>query len=394
MSGQHVVYGFLRPLISWMKPEHEIVEVHYDSMQPPQDVLQQGVNTVSVPDRQKHWARRTFWEATKLPKIVRQQKADVVLTVSGALTPNCPVPQVVLCQNPWCYRPMAQYSFTERFKANLQRSGYSKAFKNADLMLYISNHLQSLYQAGNVGHTEKRSDIAHVGLNEETYISATELAGIDREPFSIVSVSAMARWKGAETLVEAVKLLRQRDIPATLKLVGPWPEAAYKEQIRQQIADSNLSDAVQILGKVSNEDLHRLYATSQVFSLMSSCESFGIPAAEAMCFGTPVVSTNCCAISEICEGAGLFGPVTDPEWTANALGQVLTDSHQWQVWSEAAKANAVKLTWENCTTAFRRIPELVGESIRPIPSLTPAAQRITEKSSLDASLVDDIQNQN
>jgi len=364
MSGQHVVYGFLRPFISWMLPEHDVVVLHYDSQPPPDDLLNAGMGTISISDKQKHWARRTAWEATKLSAVVRKMNADLVLTVSGAISPNCPVPQVTLCQNPWCFRPSAQRNWKERFKAKLQRIGYRKAFRNAEMMIYISDHLKQLYQSANLDSQEKNSAIAYVGLNEDTFMSARELAGIEREPFSIVSVSAMAHWKGAETIVKAVRLLHDRDMPATLKLIGPWPDRAYEQQIRSLISSLRLEDAVSILGKVSDEDLHQYYATSQAFCLMSSCESYGIPAAEAMCFGTPVVSTDCCAISEICQGAGLFGPVGDPEWTANALDRMLTDNEQWNIWSNIAIERAEQLSWENCAQAFKKIPELVGIDLR------------------------------
>ena len=363
MSGQHVVYGFLRPFISWMLPDHDIVVLHYDSQPPPNDLLESGIGTITVSDQQKHWVRRTAWEATKLSAVVRKTHADLVLTVSGAISANGPVPQVTLCQNPWCFRPPAHRNWKERLKAKLQRIGYRKAFRNAALMIYISNHLKQLYQTANPDLQEQNSAIAYVGLNEDTFMSAKELAGIEREPFSIVSVSAMAHWKGAETIVRAVRLLHDRDIPATLKLIGPWPDTAYEQQIRALIDELQLDDAVSVLGKVSVEDLHRYYATSQTFCLMSSCESYGIPAAEAMCFGTPVISTDCCAISEICQGAGLFGPVSNAEWTANALDRVLTDNKQWQIWSNRAIEQAQQLSWENCAQAFKRIPELVGQSI-------------------------------
>ena len=359
MSGQHVVYGFLRPFTRWMRPAHEIVILHYESETPPAEITDQGVTTICLPDSLKHWARRTLWEATKLPALVRQQKADLVLTVSGAITPNCPVPQVTLCQNPWCYVPAAHQNWKERLKARLQKVGYAKAYRQSAMMIYISGHLRDLYRQGNVGAKETVSEIAYVGLNEDTYQAAKNLRDTPREPFTIVSVSAMAPWKGAETLVKAVGLLRQRNIPARLKLVGPWPDASHEQAVRQLIQTLSLQDAVQILGRVSNDELHRLYGTSQVFSLMSSCESYGIPAAEAMCFGTPIVSTNCCAIAEICQPAGQFGPVGDPEWTAKALQIALTDQQQWQQWSTQARDRAATLTWENCARPFQKIPELV-----------------------------------
>lgn len=367
MSGNHVVYGFLRPLIRWMQPDHEIVVLHYDGQPPPADVAAH-VATRPVDRKHRHWARRTLWEALRLPAVVRELQADVMLNVSGALSANCNIPQVVLCQNPWCFRPTAHRHWQDRLKAKMQRAGYRRAFRGADLMIYLSDHLRGLYRTANPDASEQASEIAFVGLNEDTYMSARDLAGTEREPFSILSVSAMANWKGADTLVESVRLLRQRDIPATLNLVGPWPDQNYEDQIRRQITAAGLNDAVSILGKVSDDELHRLYATHQVFCLMSSCESFGIPAAEAMCFGTPVVSTTCCAISEICKSAGLFGPMADPEWTADALDTVLTDNDQWATWSQNAIERAEMLRWENCAQAFRRIPELVGESLPPLPT--------------------------
>ena len=364
MSGQHVVYGFLRPFTRWMRPTHEMVILHYESETPPAEITEQGVTTVCLPDSLKHWAKRTIWEATKLPTIVRQQKADLVLTVSGAITPNCPVPQVTLCQNPWCYVPAAHQNWRERLKARLQRVGYTKAFRDSAMMIYISGHLRDLYRQGNPGVQETGSEIAYVGLNDDTYQAARGLQGAPREPFSILSVSAMAPWKGAETLVKAVALLRQRKIPATLKLVGPWPNPGHEQEIRQLIQTLSLQQAVSILGRVSNEDLHRLYGTSQVFSLMSSCESFGIPAAEAMAFGTPVVSTDCCAIAEVCQPAGQFGPVGDPEWTAKALEKAISDSSAWDQWSINARQRAAQLTWENCAQPFQRIPEMANQPFR------------------------------
>ncbi len=90
MSGQHVVYGFLRPFTRWMKLTHNVTILHYENEKPPQDVIDLGVQTVSLPESFRHWAKRTLWESTKLSSLVKQVKADLILTVSGAMSPNCP----------------------------------------------------------------------------------------------------------------------------------------------------------------------------------------------------------------------------------------------------------------------------------------------------------------
>ncbi len=118
--------------------------------------------------------------------------------------------------------------------------------------------------------------------------------------------------------------------------------------------------AVEILGRVSDEELHRQYAFNQVYALPSHCESYGIPAAEAMAFGTPVVSTTCCAISEICAPAGLFGPAGSAEWTADALQTLLTDNNQWSRFSDAARNRAASLSWDQCFRPLLKLEQVAG----------------------------------
>jgi glycosyltransferase involved in cell wall biosynthesis len=361
MSGQHVVYGFLRPLATAWRGTHQITVLHTAKEKLPVDLRELGVNSYEVSGSLSHWLKRTAWEIQTLPGIVKQLKADVVLTASGALLPRCPVPQAVLCQNPWCYVPAAQRGLKEQMKAWLQRIGYAKAFQQADLMIYISNHLRELYQRDNVGKREKRWAVAYVGLDEDTFAAATELAQLPRQPRSILSVSAMARWKGAHTLIQAVALLKAEGEEATLNLVGPWPDANYRQEIDQLIEKAQLQSQVKIHGRVDDDELHRLYATNEIFCLMSECESFGIPAAEAMSFGTPVVSTNCCAIAEICESAGLFGPANDPAWTAQSLKKLLSDRALWQQHSLSAKNRAnLLLPWNHCFKPLLQLSELAA----------------------------------
>ncbi|MBB3206262.1 glycosyltransferase involved in cell wall biosynthesis [Rhodopirellula rubra] len=358
MSGNHVVYGFLRPYAAAILPNDELLIVHYEDNPPPQEILDQGATTIPVSARYQKWSKRLLWESTRLPSVILSERADVVLTVSGALTPRCPVPQAVLCQNPWCYRPVVHRDWKERIKARLQRVGYRKAFEKADLMIYISGHLRDLYRQDNLGRGEAPSEIAYVGLNDDTYAAAQQHADLPRDPYSILSVSAMASWKGAHTLVEAVSILRKRDIPAILRLVGPWPHPEYEQRIRRQIQSLGLDEAVEILGRVSDEELHRQYAINQVYALPSHCESYGIPAAEAMAFGTPVVSTTCCAIAEICAEAGEFGPVENPNWTADALQKLLCDQNRWNELSAAAKQKAATLNWQTCYQPLLKLSQL------------------------------------
>ena len=350
LSGRHVVYGFMSQLTEWTQGEHEFVFLHYRSHPIPDELNRPNVSTVEVDDRYLNWAIRTAWESVELPRLVRRLGINIVFCPSGATSPSVKVPQVVLAQNPWCFVRQVHNGRLERLKALLQRRAYRRSFGSADLMIYISDFLRSLYRESAAGIPEGRSEIAHVALDDATHESAARLRGeIAKVPNLIVSVSAMARWKGAHTLVSALSRVRNDGVDAKLRLVGPWPESAYEHEIREQIQRLRLSDAVTITGKVTKEELHRHYAEARVFALMSECESFGIPAAEAQAFGTPAIVSNNCAMPEVCGDGGVYGDADDCEWAAAAISRLIVDNDAWQASSAAATSNSMKYTWQRCS---------------------------------------------
>src|SRR5687768_14493762 len=131
LSGQHVVYGFLRTLTRWTETEHEFTLLTYESEPVPNDLARPNVSRLVLPENLRPWWRRTAWEWRALPRLVTHGRFDLVLTVSGAVTPTCGAPQVSLAQNPWCFVPEAQYGPRQRFKAMLQRRAYRQAMRSA-----------------------------------------------------------------------------------------------------------------------------------------------------------------------------------------------------------------------------------------------------------------------
>ena len=99
--------------------------------------------------------------------------------------------------------------------------------------------------------------------------------------------------KGVEYLLNAVPLIR-KDIPNIfVNLVG-ITDIETKNIINSICKDKDISDIVRISGNVSNKDLPRHYAASNVLVLpsVSKLEAFGIVLIEAMASGLPIVASN------------------------------------------------------------------------------------------------------
>jgi glycosyltransferase involved in cell wall biosynthesis len=175
------------------------------------------------------------------------------------------------------------------------------------------------------------------------------MRGFHERRCEILVVSAMARHKAIEDVVDALVICRRNGIDVGMKLVGPWPDPAYEALVRERVRESGLSDHVEFIGYVSREQLHRCYGEARVFCLLSRCESFGIPAVEAEAFGTPAVVADCGAPPEVAGPGGVVVPPGSPLAAAEALAPLLTDPAEWECASLRARANAERFRWTTCT---------------------------------------------
>ncbi|MGP0075666.1 MAG: glycosyltransferase family 4 protein [Bryobacteraceae bacterium] len=323
-----------------------------------------SVHWVAAPDNIHNWKRRTIWEFSSFGRLLREIRADLVFSVSGTIVPGCRLPQVSLAQNPWCLTPGLHEGLVDRTKAFLQRRAYRYAAAHAALMAYNSEFMRAAYRKNGGGGLERESLIAYQGLDDETHEAAIELRKrVVKISHRILAVSVMARWKNIETLVESLGLLRRRNVPATLYLVGPWADADYERAIRRQIDDAGLTPHVTITGGVPREELYRQYAEATVFCLLSRCESFGIPALEAELFGTPAVISDGCAMPEVCGAGALSIPADDSGAAADALAVVLEDSRRRRDLAAAAVENASRFRWSECSRPLFRIFDLSLERV-------------------------------
>lgn len=364
-SGLHVLAGHLDLLVA----EFKVAIVVRPSMTSLKERFAERVKWIDAPEKTARWLPRAIWEFQTLEKIAQRVSARFYFTPSGIAASRLSVPQVVLCQNPWALVPSARRR-RDFLKAWLQRRAYRKTMRIAEVMVFNSKYMQQAYRQ-NAGFNEKRGIIATQAADNETRERSKHWKNRPRIPSQILCVSAMAPHKNVEALLKAFEKLKGGNAESlrterlkdenfqpfslsefqnlSLHLVGPWPNSMYEKQILRLIADLGLGEQVQVHGFVSREKLDQLYAESQVFCLMSRCESFGIPAIEAQLFGTPVVCSNVCAVPEICGEGGLFCDPDDVDGIAVTLRALLESSSDWKNLSDKARVNADRFVWELCS---------------------------------------------
>ncbi len=162
--------------------------------------------------------------------------------------------------------------------------------------------------------------------------------------------------KGIRTLVDALARLPE---PVRLTLVDQdHPDHAARRRARQL----GCAGRIDVVGRVSTERLIGLYRRATLVVVPSRYEGFGLPAAEAMACGTPVVATQAGALPEVMRvaGGGLLVPVDDPEALAKAIATLLEQPETRRALGERARVRI------EATFAWPRVAARTAEVYREV----------------------------
>ena len=112
-------------------------------------------------------------------------------------------------------------------------------------------------------------------------------------------------------------------------------------------------DNVKVLGRVSDEELLRLYHQAECFIFPSIYEGFGIPPIEAMACDCPVLASDIPVLREVCADAAEFFDPYDVESIHNAILAYLKDTDTKKPLLQAkGKATVQRFSWQQSAQAI------------------------------------------
>ena len=118
-------------------------------------------------------------------------------------------------------------------------------------------------------------------------------------PLRLLYCGRVERRKGVATAVEAMSLLKEKGIDATLDIVG-WRDEAFAAELRALAASTGVAGAVQWLEPRARESLPDLYRAHDVLVFPAIWEEpFGLVPLEAMATGCIVVGTGTGGSAEV-----------------------------------------------------------------------------------------------
>lgn len=202
----------------------------------------------------------------------------------------------------------------------------------------------SQYTAGcfNGGHSRAPVEVVHNPIDLDRFdpapidrAEARRELGLAEDQTALAVLAQITPWKGQDTAVETVRLLRERGRDVRLLVAGEvkfrrpltrYDNDAFLRELRKSVRSLGLEDSVSFTGEC--RDAPRLLRAVDIVLVPSWAEPWGRVVVEAMAMGTPVVATSVGGTRELIEDGrdGLLAPPREPAAWASAVERVMDDS--------------------------------------------------------------------
>lgn len=229
-------------------------------------------------------------------------------------------------------------------------------------------HLTTVSQSSAVdiardfGIERSRLRVIEVGVDVGLFRPRPE---VKRRPDRLITtISSNSPLKGLYVLLDAFAALRRERPSLELTVIGSngHPET------ERRLEKLELNGSVRFTGWVTSEEIATAYAESTLAVVASLYEGFGLPAAEAMACGVPVVSTRAGALPEVIGTSGEAGVLVEagePASLVRPIRELLDQPERRFAMGVAGRARVESLfTWRRTA---ERTAELYEEAIAARP---------------------------
>jgi glycosyltransferase involved in cell wall biosynthesis len=296
----------------------------------------------------RHVIRRVLVENAWLPRHLGAQHIRLVHHLGGIVPPGCRVPAVVTLHD------LQYLSYPDYFSAAKRRylaATQSSSLKRAAVVMAVSDFTRTQAIEAFKLDAGKVTVVPPVirplpAASDERRTAVLHELGVRGE--FILYPAATYPHKNHVVLVNAfAEVVKRHDVTLVLTGAvgaGAWGSAhSTRAEISDLIARLGLDRHVLMPGYVTAEQLGVLYEEASMLAFPSRFEGFGIPVAEAMSAGCPVIVADATALPALVGDAGLLASPDDVGAWADAMTGLLDNPDARARLSEAGRARAAEL---------------------------------------------------
>ncbi|MCB9184303.1 MAG: glycosyltransferase family 4 protein [Flavobacteriales bacterium] len=332
-------------------PEHEF-HFLFDRACDKRFLYASNVKPVVMHPPTRHPLLYRLWFDWLLPRKLKAIQADAFISPDGFLALRSAVPTLAVMHDlnfehhPEDLPPKysAYYrSYFPRFARHAARLATVSEFSRHDIA--------QRYEVD-----EGRIDVVYNGVGEVFGPTDDAAKRAARERFTqgspyIICVGSLHPRKNIARLLLAFDQLLERQ-PSDLRLLVVGERFWWDERMEQAWKQLKHQDRVLFTGRLGQQDLHQALAAAHALAFTSYFEGFGIPVAEAMRCGVPVVAAEATCLPEIAGDAAHYCDPFSVADISRALADVWNDPALCEHLRTAGLKRSARYTWDKAAQAL------------------------------------------
>ena len=325
-------------------PEHRFIFL-FDRAYDRRFIYADNVEPVVLPPPTRHPLLYLIWFEHMLPRALRRHKVDVFVSPDGFLSTRTSIPQLAVMHdlNFEHYPDDLPPAYSRYYRTWFPRFA-RKAARIATVSGYSKQDIIARYHV-----PADRTDVVYNGVGDifsplnEKEKRTTRERFTDGAPY-LVCVGAMHRRKNLANTFAAFDRLAAGDAGIRLLIVG---ERMFKDaRMEQAYASMKHKDRVIFAGRLGQAELRLALGAALALVYVSYFEGFGIPVAEAMRCGVPVVAANATSLPEVAGEAAVYCDPFNVEDITRAMRTIVADEALRARLIAAGLERSQRYTWD------------------------------------------------
>lgn len=334
---ENLLFTCLRHL-SENHPQHQFIYI-FDSVWDEKLIFAKNAQPIIAGPQTSNSLRLQYWLNFKLPKVLRQHKADVFLSMEGICSMRTKKPQCVVITN-WEFleQPKTMKKWLAGFYKKFTPLFLEKAKAVVAVSDYSKNTLTNQYKTNN-----EKIDLIHFGVDEIFKPVDWEEKENIKEKYTEGKAYFLFSGKIDErsnyiNLLKAFSFFKKRLKTNMMLVFAGNANDAFKKDLKTY----KLRNDVKLLENLSATDLAKVTASAYAMVYPVLHNDLAIAALQAMQCQIPVICSNTGALPSICEKAAHYCNPTDINSIAENMMLVYKDEEIAKQLVEAGKTQIQK----------------------------------------------------
>lgn len=326
-------------------PEVEFVFI-FDRTPHPDFIFAKNIIVKVISPQARHPFLYVIWYQFSLKRLLKKLKADVFVATDGMIPLHSKTKTLSVIHD------LNFEHYPEHIPA-LFRNYYCKYFSKfahestriATVSNFSKQDICSTYKID-----ERKIDVVYNGPNKNfVSVSTKEKISVQKKYTAgydyFLFVGTIQPRKNLINLFKAFDDFKIKT-KSTFKLLVVGHRMWWRKEIDGVFNQLNCKDDIIFAGRVDANALYKITASAYALTYVSIFEGFGIPLVEAMSCGTPVITSNCTAMPEVIEDAGILVDPFSVEEISNSMIRMTDENGLQQALFEKSLHQSKKFSWD------------------------------------------------